>query len=84
MCFSCESEEEIATIQLDASRVVLSPTDDAGEAETQEVMKFVINMFIFTLILFTVDFYLPIFERLPGTCMVAGLFIERLQQAHHH
>ncbi len=34
----CGPEEEIATILLDVSRVVLPPADEAGEAETHHVL----------------------------------------------
>ena len=38
VCSVCEpEEEEIATIHLDASRLVLPLADEAGEAETQQV-----------------------------------------------
>ena len=52
VCGVCEAEEEIATIQLDASRVVLPPADEAGEAETQHSVYIA-----FTLLLYAVGMY---------------------------
>ena len=52
MCFGCEAEEAIATIQLDASRVDLPPADEAGEAKTQHVL-----IYLFTPILYAVGLY---------------------------
>ena len=53
ICCVCESEEEeIATIHLDAPRVVSPLADEAGEAETQHFL-----IYFFTLILYAVGLY---------------------------
>ena len=60
MCCVCEAEEEIATttedevttIRLDVSRVVLPPADDGRGAETHHIAYS-----LFTLVLYAVGMY---------------------------
>ena len=54
VCGVCEAQEEISTIQLDASRVVLPHADEAGEAETHQVARIIFTMFFYAVGMFYV------------------------------